>query len=72
MAIEGRRKPNEPVTLFLRRFSEQVKRSRVLDEFKKGRFHSKKVGQRVKRKNALERKNYKERMEYLRKIGEIK
>lgn len=72
MAIEVKRKPNEPLNVFLRRFSERVKRSGVINQYKKGRFNVKSQSRNLKKTSSLERKKYKEKMTFFKKIGKIK
>lgn len=72
MVIERKRKQNEPLNVFLRKFAEQVKRSGVINRYKKGRFHSRSKSRALKKMNALERKKRAEKMTYLKKIGKIK
>ncbi len=72
MAIEVKRKQREALNVFLRRFSERVKRSGVINQFKKARFRVKPKSKNLRRKSALERKRKGERMNFLKKIGKIK
>ncbi|MCH7759706.1 hypothetical protein IID20_05110 [Patescibacteria group bacterium] len=72
MAIEVKRKPNEPLNIFLRRFSERVKRSGVINQYKKGRFNVKEQSRNLKKASSLERKKHKEKMTFFKKIGKIK
>ena len=72
MSIELKRKPNESLNIFLRRFSERVKRSGVLDQSKRGQFYTKPQSKLLRRASALQRKADREKMEYLRKLGKIK
>jgi len=69
MAIEIRRKQGEPQGIFLRRFSDRIRRSRIINQFKAARFYIKPKSRRMRKKAALERQRRKERFEYLRKIG---
>jgi len=72
MVIEVKRKENEPVSFFLKRFSEKVKRSNLIDRHKKGAHRDKPRGKRVRKQEALKREVYKKRIEYLKKTGKIK
>ncbi len=72
MAIEIKRKPNESLSVFLRRFSERVKRSGIINQYKRARFHLKPESRRLRKRAALRRNKDREKMGYLRKIGKIK
>ena len=72
MAIERKRKQNEPINVFLRKFSEQVKRSGIVNGYKKGRFYVKSKSRRMQKLSALEKNKRSERLHYLKKIGKIK
>lgn len=72
MSVESKRKQNEPLNVFLRRFSATVKRSGLITQYKKGRFYIKPKSRRLKKMSALERKKHAEKLVYLRKIGKIK
>ncbi len=72
MAIEAKRKQNEPLNVFLRRFSEQVKRRGIVNQYKKARFYIKPKSRGLKKMDALERKKHSERLIYLKKIGKVK
>jgi len=60
------------MSVFLRRFSEQVKRSGVVNQFKRGRFYAKPKSRGLKKTDALERKTHQEKLTYLKKVGKIK
>jgi len=72
MSIKIKRKEREPIGLFLKRFSEKIKRSGLLEKHKEGRFRDKPKGKRVLRKQILRRIKFREKIAYLRKIGKIK
>ncbi|NCO23126.1 hypothetical protein COW09_01475 [bacterium (Candidatus Moisslbacteria) CG12_big_fil_rev_8_21_14_0_65_36_11] len=72
MAIKLKRRENEPISLFLKRFSEKVKRSNLVTRYKESLFRRRAKGKRVIKKEALERKKFGKRLEYLRKIGKIR
>lgn len=72
MPIEAKRKQNEPLNVFLRRFSEQIKRSGVINQYKKGRFFIKPISRRLEKRSSLERKKHREKIFFLKKIGKIK
>ena len=72
MAIEVRRKQKEALNVFLRRFSEKVKRSGIINQSKKARFRVKLKSKNLRRKSALERNKKTERINFLKKVGKIK
>lgn len=72
MSIEQKRKQNEPFNVFLRKFSEQVRRSGIIPRYKKGKFRVKPKSRNVQKASALERKKRGQKLSYLRKIGKIK
>ena len=72
MAIEVKRKQREALNVFLRRFSERVKRSGVINQFKKARFRVKPKSKNLRRKSALERNKKTERINFLKKTGRMK
>ena len=72
MTIEIKRKPGESLNVFLRRFRERVKRSGVIIRYKKSRFHTKPQSRLLKKQGALRRRQDRQKMDYLRKIGKIK
>ena len=72
MAIEIKRKGNEPVSFFLKRCREKVKRSNLIDKCRKRSHRDKSKGKRVRKQEALKREVYKNRIEYLKKVGKIK
>jgi len=72
MAVESKRKQNEPLNVFLRRFTEQVKRSGVINQYKSKQFYTKEKSQEIKKKNALQKKKKGEKLSFLRKAGKVK
>jgi len=72
MSVEAKRKQREPLNVFLRRFSEQVKRSGVINQHKKCKFYIKPKSQKLKKESALQRKQRAEKMAFLKKVGRIK
>jgi len=72
MSVEAKRKQREPLNVFLRRFSEQVKRSGVINQHKKNKFYIKKKSQTLKKESALQRRKRAEKMTFLKKVGRIK
>lgn len=72
MVVEIKRKQNEPLNVFLRRFSEQMKRSGVINKYKEKNFYFKPKSKRLKKRSALVRKDRTEKMNFFKKIGKIK
>ncbi len=72
MAIEVRRKQKEALNVFLRRFSEKVKRSGIINQSKKARFYVKPKSKNLRRKSALEKNKKTERINFLKKVGKEK
>jgi len=69
MAIEVKRKKGETFESFLRRFNKRLIQSKVILEFK-DRAHEKKTVSRNKQNLlAIERKKYREKIEYMKKTG---
>jgi len=69
--MEIRRKPKEPTSFLLRRFTQKMRESGILVEAKKSQFHSKKASKLQRRKNALERVGKRKEKMRLRKLGKI-
>ncbi|MBL7053710.1 hypothetical protein ISS06_00710 [Patescibacteria group bacterium] len=72
MAIESKRKQNEPMNFFLKKFSDRVKRSGILNQKKKTKFLTKPLNKRARKENALKKKKTSEQLFYLKKTGRIK
>lgn len=72
MVVEIKRKQNEPLNVFLRRFSEQMKRSGVVNKYKEKKFYLKPKSKRLKKASALMKKGRTEKMTFFKKIGKIK
>jgi len=72
MVIEIKRKQNEPLNVFLRRFSEQIKRSGVINDFKEKKFFTKARSKRLQKASALMKKERTGKMNFFKKIGKIK
>jgi len=72
MSIETKRKQNEPLNVFLRRFSEKVKRSGIINEYKDRKFYSSNKSSELKKRSALQKRKKSEKMNFLKKIGKIK
>ena len=69
--LEAKRKKGESFESFLRRFNKRLIQSGVIFEFKDKRFLTKDANKNKQKSIALERKKYKEKMEYLKKIGKL-
>jgi len=68
---EVKRKKGETFESFVRRFNKRLMQSGVILEFKKKRYLEKSANKNLQRKNAILRKQYKEKMEFLRKSGKL-
>jgi ribosomal protein S21 len=69
--MEIKKKEKESVASLLYRFNLKMKRSGILREVKKRRFHQRPVNRRRQRISALYREAKKKEMEKARKMGEI-
>ena len=69
---EVKRKKSETFESLLRRFHKKLQQSGRLIQSKKIRFHAKAKNKNKVRKDALRRKDIKEKREYLKKIGKLK
>lgn len=69
--IEVRRRQNEGVESFLRRFSRRVQNSGVLLQARKIRFHARKKSKTKRREDARRRAELTKERERLLKMGEI-
>lgn len=72
MVLETKKKQNESLNVFLRRFTEKVKRSGIINEYKDKQFYTKDKSQQLKKKGALARKNKKEKLNFMKKAGKVK
>lgn len=72
MVLETKKKQNESLNVFLRRFTEKVKRSGIINEYKDKQFYTKDKSQQLKKKSALARKNKKEKLNFMKKAGKVK
>lgn len=71
MSIEVKRKKGETFESFLRRFNKRLMQSKVVFEFKDRAYLKKIKSRNAEKKLAVERKKYREKMEYLKKIGRL-
>lgn len=71
MAVEVKRKQNESIAAFMRRFTKRMMESRVLINAKKRRFYESPKSEAMKKVSAIRRKKMQQEREYLRKIGKL-
>ncbi|OGZ33128.1 MAG: hypothetical protein A2V69_01785 [Candidatus Portnoybacteria bacterium RBG_13_40_8] len=69
--MEVKRKPKEPTSFLLRRFTQRVRESGILVEAKKSQFYRKKLSRGRRRVNALEREIKRREKIRLKKLGRI-
>jgi ribosomal protein S21 len=69
--VDAKRKPNENVASLLRRFSEYVKKSGLMDEARQAKFRSKRKSRRLQRQETLNRLKIKSEIEKLKKLGKF-
>jgi len=69
--MEVRRKPKEPTSFLLRRFTQKVRESGILIEAKKSQFFEKKQSKGQRRKSALEREGKRKTKMKLKKLGKL-
>ncbi len=70
--VETKRKKGESFESFLRRFSRRLLRSGKLYEAKKRKYLPERKSDLLKKRSALISKKYREKREYLEKIGKLK
>lgn len=71
MAVDVKRKQNESVESLVRRFSQRMMQSRVLQLARSKQFKSDKPNKRQQRQSAKVRAYNRSRREYLQKIGKL-
>jgi ribosomal protein S21 len=71
MAIEIKRKKGETFEAMLRRFSRRMLQSKLVLEYKKKAHYRRPTSKNRQRANALARKVFREKREYLRKTGRL-
>ncbi len=71
MVIKVYRKPKESVGAMLRRFTQIVRKSGIINQYKERKFRPKLKSRNLARRSALVRLKRKERYEYLKKTGAI-
>ncbi len=69
--VEVRKQDGENVGSLMRRFSERVKRSGVLQEAKEAQVRKKPKSRHLQRQEAIERSRIAKRKERLRKLGRL-
>lgn len=69
--MEIKKKPKEPTSFLLRRFTQKVRESGILVEAKKSQFYERKPSRGQRRKNALERETKRRQRIRLKKLGRI-
>jgi len=69
--VDAKRKPNENVASLLRRFSEYVKKSGLMDEARQAKFRFKRKSRRLQRQETLNRLKIKSEIEKLKKLGKF-
>jgi ribosomal protein S21 len=69
---EVKRKKSETFESLLRRFHKKLQQSGKLIQSRKIRFHEKPKNKTKLRKDALRRKQIREKRDYLKKIGKLK
>jgi hypothetical protein len=67
--MEVRRKPKEPTSFLLRRFTQKVRESGILVQAKKNQFRAKNQSRLQRRKGALERVAKRRAKVRLKKMG---
>jgi len=69
MPVSVKRREGESSTALVYRFTKKVKRSGVLRESRKRRFHQRKVNKNRRRKSALHREKRRQEIEKSKKLG---
>jgi ribosomal protein S21 len=69
--LESKRKKGESFESFLRRFNKRLMQSGIILEFKANRYFDRGANKNLQKRTALERKKYKMKMEFLKKIGKL-
>jgi ribosomal protein S21 len=69
--MEVKRRPKEPTSFLLRRFTQKIRESGILVEAKKSQFFEKKQSKGQRRKGALERETKRKEKTRLKKLGRI-
>ncbi len=69
--IEVKKKDNESIGSFLRRFTKKVQQSGLLLQARNSRFKNKYLSRTERRKNALKRNEIRTEKEKLKKLGKL-
>ena len=69
--MEVKRKPKEPTSFLLRRFTQKIRESGILVEAKKSQFYERKLSRGQRRKGALEREKKRKEKIRLKKMGRL-
>lgn len=69
MGIEVKKKQGESASSLLYSFTKRVKRSGVLKEFRKRRFHTRRVSRLKRRLSAIHREDKRKEIDTARKLG---
>lgn len=72
MALEVKRKPDEPISSFLYRFNRLLQQSGILKTAQEARFYVKKPNRRVRRLSAIYRAQLREKIRKMKKAGLLK
>jgi len=72
MAIEIKRKQDEPINSFLYRFNKTVQQSGVLGQAKKRRFRAAEINRNRRRTSAVYRAQIKKQIQSMKKSGVLK
>ena len=71
MVVENKRKKGETFEAFVRRFNKRLMQSGVILDFKKKAYKKKSLNKNLQKSQTLSRKVYREKKEYLKKIGRL-
>ena len=71
MTVDVKRKKGETFEAFLRRFNRRLMQSGTVLEFKKKAYKREKINKNRRQTNTLARKTYREKREYLKKLGRL-
>jgi ribosomal protein S21 len=71
MLPEIKRKKGETFESFIRRFNRRLIQSKMIPEFKSKAYFAREESRNRVKKNTLSRKDYRERMEFLKKTGRL-
>lgn len=69
--VEARKKPDENIGSLLRRFSERVRKSGILQEAKEAQVRQPHKSRKMRRQEAVVRERIAKRKQLLRKLGRL-